>query len=307
MDACEFVGVVKPEDNAGIMKVKLGCLKCVAKVFRVVEFCFVLLLLLWISTRLPFAVRISGEYFRQLVGVILSPIFVFILCNFIVLILLFKFRSHSDNTSMFHNVAGAEVYSSLLENAEFSTNISFGISSLETVYEDKQTIFEESAVINHESFGPEEMETVMNSAFTHSEKLNKGNREEIFVKLMRSETEKCRKVSNSGDISTEKCRKVTNSDDVLPETLMKLNIPRRTQSVKVNLENKEEEISVKLQRSETEKCRKVTNPGEFPPESVHEVDELSNEEFQKAIENFIAKQTKFHQQEKLAIILHSQA
>ncbi|KAH0701679.1 hypothetical protein KY285_015957 [Solanum tuberosum] len=256
MDVCDFVGGVKVEDNAVI--VKLWSLKCVAKVFRVVEFCFVVLLLLWISTRLPFAVRISGEYFRQIVGLLLSPVFIFILCNFIVLILLLKSGLHSGDSSIFRNVAGAEVlYDSFLKNTEFSADFSSGNSSLvpeiearDIVYEDKQTIFEESTVTNQKSFGSEELETVMNKALT------------------------------------------------------KPKVPRRTQSEKLN----EEKNSVKFRRSETEKCRKVTNPGDsVSPETAHEVDELNNEEFQKAIENFIAKQTKFHQQEKFPIVLHSQA
>ncbi|KAK4733371.1 hypothetical protein R3W88_007632 [Solanum pinnatisectum] len=254
MDACDFVGGVKVEDNAVI--VKLRSLKCVAKVFRVVEFCFVVLLLLWISTRLPFAVRISGEYFRQIVGLILSPVFIFILCNFIVLILLLKSGLHSGDSSFFRNVAGAEVlYDSFLKNTEFSGDFSSGNSSLvpenearDIVYEDKQTIFEESTVTNQKSLGSEELETVMNKALT------------------------------------------------------KPKVPRRIQSEKLN----EEKISVKFRRSETEKCRKITNPGDsVSPKTAHEVDELSNEEFQKAIEDFIAKQTKFHQQEKLAIVLHT--
>lgn len=248
MDACDFDGVVKVEENAGI--VKLRSLKCVAKVFRVVEFCFVVFLLLWIFTRLPFAVRISGEYFRQLIGVVLSPVFIFILCNFIVLTLFMKSGRHSGDSSIFGNVAGAEVllYDSFLENTEFSTDFSAGNSPLdpvneaqETMYEDKQMIFEESTVTNQKSCDSDEPK-----------------------------------------------------------------VPRRTQSEKLNKENMEE-ISVKLRRSETEKCRQVTNSGDVSPETAHKVDELSNEEFQKAIENFIAKQTKFHQQEKSAIVLHSQA
>ncbi|KAL6583468.1 hypothetical protein OROMI_005546 [Orobanche minor] len=43
---------------------------------------------------------------------------------------------------------------------------------------------------------------------------------------------------------------------------------------------------------------------ERPRGAVDVVDELSNEEFQKTIEAFIAKQVEFHQQEKVAIVLH---
>lgn len=54
-----------------------------------------------------------------------------------------------------------------------------------------------------------------------------------------------------------------------------------------------------LHRLETEMRRRVEDSGE--------VDELNNEEFQRAIEAFIAKQIKFHQEEKLAIVLHGRA
>ncbi|KAK1422144.1 hypothetical protein QVD17_25059 [Tagetes erecta] len=55
----------------------------------------------------------------------------------------------------------------------------------------------------------------------------------------------------------------------------------------------------KLKRSETEIRRREV---EF---SDVVVDELSNEEFQKRIEGFIAKQIRFHHLEKLAIVAHS--
>ncbi|XAR57920.1 hypothetical protein NMG60_11026227 [Bertholletia excelsa] len=55
-------------------------------------------------------------------------------------------------------------------------------------------------------------------------------------------------------------------------------------------------------RSETKRCRQVKNIGEVPAETVDFVDELSNEEFQRAVEEFIAKQVKLLQEEKLAIV-----
>ncbi|KAJ0248875.1 hypothetical protein HA466_0159160 [Hirschfeldia incana] len=56
-----------------------------------------------------------------------------------------------------------------------------------------------------------------------------------------------------------------------------------------------------LRRSETEKCREtVVSCGEVPfPE-----DNLTNEEFQKTIEAFIAKQLIFRRRESLAVVIH---
>lgn len=81
---------------------------------------------------------------------------------------------------------------------------------------------------------------------------------------------------------------------------VRTNIDRRSQSETWKKEeNLSEDICEKqLRPSETDKCRKVVNPGEVLDETVV-VDELSNEEFQRAIEDFIAKQIKFHQEEKL--------
>ncbi|KAF3592159.1 hypothetical protein DY000_02026453 [Brassica cretica] len=57
-----------------------------------------------------------------------------------------------------------------------------------------------------------------------------------------------------------------------------------------------------LRRSETEKCREtVASCEEVPfPE-----DNLTNEEFQKTIEAFIAKQLIFRRQESLAVVIHN--
>ncbi|CAN4116784.1 unnamed protein product [Withania somnifera] len=335
MDACDFVTGVN---------LKLRSFKSIAKAFRVLEFFFLLLLLCWIFTRLPFVVRISGEYFRQLVGVVLSPVFVFILCNFIVLTLFWKYRRYSGNDGVFHNVAGAEVvYNSFVENAEFLADFFSGNSSLETVYEDKQMIFEEPETLTNKALMILEV-----PRRTQSEKMNKEKAEEISVKLWRSETEKCRKITNydgvspetdkfreitnfgglmtemdqywkitnpsdlstetekcrkvtkSGDTEFEKCWKVTNSGNIWPDKCQKVTNSRDTSPNKCwKVTNPGD--------TEAEQCRKVTSSGDISPSPAYEVDELSNEEFQKTIENFIAKQTKFHQQEKLAIVLHSQA
>ncbi|CAA7056957.1 unnamed protein product [Microthlaspi erraticum] len=56
-----------------------------------------------------------------------------------------------------------------------------------------------------------------------------------------------------------------------------------------------------LQRSETEKCGKM----EDHSNKNYPEDNLSNEEFQKTIEAFIAKQLMFRRQESLAVVVHN--
>nr|GMD39681.1 uncharacterized protein LOC109172462 [Ipomoea batatas] len=75
--------------------------------------------------------------------------------------------------------------------------------------------------------------------------------------------------------------------------------PKRTQSEKFSVDKVATENRGELRRSEREKCRRVADPVDIPAETAYTVDELSNEEFNRTIEDFIAKQIKFHQEEKM--------
>ncbi|CAN8254770.1 unnamed protein product [Cochlearia groenlandica] len=54
-----------------------------------------------------------------------------------------------------------------------------------------------------------------------------------------------------------------------------------------------------LRRSETEKCRRIVGEVSIPE------DNMSNEEFQRTIEAFIAKQLIFRRRESLAVVIHN--
>ncbi|KAK1281118.1 hypothetical protein QJS04_geneDACA023159 [Acorus gramineus] len=58
--------------------------------FRAAELLSAVILLSWFSARLPFVLRISGDYLRRLSAVLVSPRFVFLLGNAIVLTLFAK-------------------------------------------------------------------------------------------------------------------------------------------------------------------------------------------------------------------------
>lgn len=79
---------------------------------------------------------------------------------------------------------------------------------------------------------------------------------------------------------------------------------RRSKSEKLAREKSEGGI---LRRSETEKFQERENLGEkIQARGLYPEDELSNEEFQRTIEEFIAKQLKFRRQESLSVVLQSQ-
>ncbi|KAI3450978.1 hypothetical protein Pfo_007643 [Paulownia fortunei] len=209
-------------------------LREIKKLFRIMEIFLVLLSLTWASNRLPFVVRISCAYFRQLINVVVSHLFIFLLSNVIVLILLFKSR-HLFPQQDFQNISETHLDFSqeFIKNSDGRAHLTRESSSQpeEIVYQDKQTILEVTTVKVHK----------------------------------RSQSENLRR-----EKSMEKDHKCGS-------------------------------CGKQLRRSETERRRIVE---EVAAENVEMVDELSNEEFQRAIEAFIAKQIKFHQEEKLAIVLH---
>ncbi|KAL6993545.1 hypothetical protein U1Q18_011658 [Sarracenia purpurea var. burkii] len=218
--------------------------RTVARFFRIAEICLVLVLLSWISARLPFAAKISGEYFRKLIAVIVSPPFIFLISNAIVITLLAK----SGKTPAVDN-AEPNLYDEFVKNIE--TGIDYETESCPPVPATEEIVYQDKQIIS---------DSEMNN-----------------ITPKRSEV------------------------PILVDTVSGVKTLKRSQT-----ENLKREISEKpcgsLRRSVTDKCLKVMDSGEVPAETLCLVDELSNEEFQRTVEDFIAKQVKFHKEEKLAIV-----
>ncbi|KAM7520166.1 hypothetical protein LguiB_019128 [Lonicera macranthoides] len=239
MDTFEF-------DNVKVEKAKAiqryNRLRNIAKLFRLIEFCLALIFLSWISAHLPLAVRISGEYFRILLSLVVSPLFIFLLCNAIVIALL-------ANSGQF-SYGEPHLFEDFVIHSE--TNVNFTLES-SPVPETETIVYEDKNII-------------------------------------------CG-VKKSNTIPSEDKIEVTD------DTVFNRKVLRRSQSENVKIVSSEKQ-RVKLRRSETEKCEKYFRCGdEISPEAVEMVEELSNEEFNGMIEAFIAKQVKFHQEEKFAIVV----
>ncbi|GMH25180.1 hypothetical protein Nepgr_027023 [Nepenthes gracilis] len=218
----------------------------IEKLFRFVELYLVLALLFWLSTRLPFSAKLSGKYFRQLSGLLVSPLFVFIFGNAIVITLIAKSGQFSKTT----NDAGRELYEDLR-----SDNFGAIPDPEVVVYQDKEIVYQDKEIICEENATP----------------------------AMRED-----KVSNV--------------------TEMEL-VYRRYQSEDSERENNGEMMPDEMLRgSETYICRKRANYGdESDEDKVYPDGGLSNEEFRRTIEAFIAKQVKFHRDESQAVVLRGQA
>ncbi|OMO75641.1 hypothetical protein COLO4_25968 [Corchorus olitorius] len=109
---------IKLEKRNAILKHRQ--LSKIASLFRLVELCVVLVLISrFTTTQLPVAVKNSGEYFRGLSDVLVSPRFVFIVGNVIVITLFAKsgqFSAQDPNGKS----SGTDIYEEFVEKSEKS-------------------------------------------------------------------------------------------------------------------------------------------------------------------------------------------
>lgn len=217
----------------------------IAELFRIIELLLAVILFSWITTRLPLVIRVASDYLRQLISVVVSPLFIFLIGNLIVLTLVLKSGQITDNISQISeiDITGTDFYE---ESAINNVAVHPVIEPEEIVYEDKR--------ITSEVIKP----------------ITTDENHEIKVKLD-------------------------------PELDVK--VYRRSKSESL-MTNEADKGYGKLKRSETEVGRRVVENNNPVTEKVI-VDELSNEEFKRRIEGFIARQiNKFHHEERLAIVTH---
>ncbi|KAL8118053.1 uncharacterized protein LOC141689899 [Apium graveolens] len=240
---------LKTEKQSAMLRYRR--LRNLAKLFRILEICLLLIFISWISSRIPFILKISKVYFRQFISIITNPFFIFVLSNVIVLTLLIKSGQFTSSSS-FTEKSDTNPYSEFTNNIEINDNLKAenqsAVSEEEVVYQDKEIVGEINTVESKSCY-----ESIAE------------------VKLQ------------PGELS-----------------IVDQKVLHRSQS-----ENLKPDISEKpgkeLRRSESEMCPKNERSGESTAEIV---EELSNEEFQRAIEAYIEKQLMFHKQEKFSIVPH---
>ncbi|XP_076895627.1 uncharacterized protein LOC143548306 [Bidens hawaiensis] len=216
----------------------------IAELFRIIELLLAVILFSWITTRLPLVIGVASDYLRQLIPVIVSPLFIFLIGNLIVLTLVLKSGQITDTDNISEiDITGTDFYEESANNNVAAPPV---IEPEEIVYQDKR--------ITSEVIKP----------ITTNEK------HEIKVKL--------------------------NPD-------FDVKVYRRSKSENL-MTNEADKGYSKLKRSETEVGRRVVE--NYPVTEKVVDDELSNEEFKRRIEGFIARQiNKFHHEERLAIVTHN--
>ncbi|CAK7339612.1 unnamed protein product [Dovyalis caffra] len=267
MDFTNFDTVKAEKANAILKYNRLQTLK---KLFRLLEFCLALILLLWIFNKLPFAVKISWEFFRRLASIIASPLFVFLLSNGIIATLIAKSGRFSGENHGTDN-ADTQLYE-LIKNTEnnrnwpkpfLSDNPNLLSSQAATATETETTTKEEEVVFQEKH-------------------------------IIISEENTITQTRENGDEDHDPDADIYSDSDSDSE-ILKI---RRTKSVKMERKNYVKEKK-QLRRSETERL------GSREENFLCGEEDLSDEEFQRAIDEFIARHLMLRRQESMSVFVQN--
>ncbi|KAJ4963482.1 hypothetical protein NE237_023421 [Protea cynaroides] len=210
MDCFDFDNV-KAEKEKAMQRYRR--LRKMTNLFRCVEVCVALVLLSWFSTRLPVAVRISGEYFQELCLVLVSPRFVFLAGNVIILTLFAKSGQFSAMGFSPKTSGRDDLYDQFIKNntdalsrqkSRVDDNPAPAPTPEELVYEDEETVDQEEIVRAFDNAYQEEEQVASSDSRviyqrSQSENLKTENNEEYNRELRRSETEKYRIVGREAE------------------------------------------------------------------------------------------------------------
>lgn len=217
-------------------------LRNLAKLFRILELCLLLIFISWISSRIPFILKSGTEYFRRLISIIISPLFIFLLSNVIVLTLVVKSGQLNTEKSVLN------LYKEFTKDIEISVNSN--AENRSAVSEEEEIVYQDKQIVG-------EINTLDSKSCSDS---------------------------------------ITQVNLQLPDyTILEQKVLQRSQSENL----KAEKPGGELRRSESETSPKSETSGKRTAEIV---EELSNEEFQRAVEAYIEKQLMFHKQEKFSIV-----
>lgn len=190
-------------------------LENITKLFRIIEFCLILVLLLWIPSSLPFFLEICNKYICKFISIIISRLFIFLISNVIVITLLAKSgkltASGKPDTDTFEEVAKKIESIVNLEPENCAKE-----SEKELVYQDKR-IMDEINTVTCDSFvqGALVPELLLDQKVlrrSQSENFKVDALKKACGKLRRSETEISRKTERSNQTLAECVEELSNEE-----------------------------------------------------------------------------------------------
>ncbi|XP_060217310.1 uncharacterized protein LOC132644722 [Lycium barbarum] len=241
MESLNFHNIKVEKVNA-VLRYK----KCerVTTLFRFIELCIFIVIISRSSTQLPFTFKLSIEYFKGLGVTLISPRFVFVLGNVIVIILFLKSRQSSAKDGSTNNVK-----IDLYDEYKHKCSMNKGSYCEQNKKQRKQIILVEQP---------------------YCEQIRRSRKQSILVR--RQLVEKKLHCSHSDSFTTN-----------MPKT-------------------HDEKPRKELIRSATIGYRKL-----IVTDSVKSAEgEMSNEEFRRTVEDFIARQQRFLREEEFSAVVSTQ-
>ncbi|XP_009776378.1 uncharacterized protein [Nicotiana sylvestris] len=232
--------------------------------FRFIEFCIFFVIISRFSTQLPLTFKFSTEYFKGLGLTLISPRFVFVLGNVIVIILFLKSGLSSAKDGSTKNVK-IDLYD------EYKQKCSMNKETYceESKKQRKQSILVKEACCEQSTKQSKQSILVQDTCCEQSKKQRKQSilvERQLVKKIHRSQSENSISLSQDEKkprrelirSATVGCRKVINTDSVKPTMTM--------------------------------------TTTSYPE------DEMSGDEFRKTVENFIARQQRLLREEEFSAV-----
>lgn len=268
------LGNLKAEKANAIMKQRQ--LRKMANLFRFVEVCVVLVLISRISIRLPVAIKNSGNYFRDFSVFVVSPRFIFIIGNIIVITLFAQSGQFSSQSKS----SEPDLYQKSTQNSTKNRRT----DEEQRKYPKKQSIRTE----DKENYKYPETEDptrnqIINGQSMRSLKFEEEQIENPENQRTRTEDSMTKQRIEGGKIKCLEKQCVKTGDRKCLDY-------RRCKTEKFRSFQRDKPQSV-LQRSETEKSR-----ASYPE------DGMSNDEFRRIVEAFIARQQRMRREEEYSVI-----
>ncbi|MED6183476.1 hypothetical protein PIB30_038155 [Stylosanthes scabra] len=293
MDSFSFHNLQAEKANAILKNRKL---RRITGMLRFLEVCVVLVLISRLSLRLPIAVKNSGEYFRDLSVFVNSPRFVFFVGNAIIITLFAQSGQFSGQGSR-RNDSEEDLYHEFLENAtkkqrtqenlKNRARAKQGIETEETVEniknQEKEGIKTEDSIIKNKRISRNMVKQEENSGILKRKEANFGLRSKGIDAGGKNKCDVEKQNMETGEVNN--CLEVKKY--------------RRCQTEILHRRNRGGD----LRRCETEKRIKAIEHGPTKEEEEegggsYPEDNMSNEEFRRTIEAFIARQQRIRREEE---------
>ena len=279
----------KPKPGKANTILKHRHLRKIAKLLRYIEFCVVLVLISRLSIQLPLAVKNSSEYFRGFSGFMVSPRFVFLIGN-VIIITLFAQSGQFSAQGPARDNPEPDLYQEFLQNSIINCKN-------QKLHADKTEHPQKQSIVRTEDI--KQIQNIDGNPVKYPEKLSvrtdisvKGKRiDGCMIQYREKQSMKPSTKTEDQKIDGGKIMKTNNSVDVKDYRRCQSDVIRHVESEKP--------------RHVLDRCESENNRGSIEPAAPEKVaktsypeDGMSNEQFRRTIEAFIARQQRLRRQEQ---------